>query len=63
MSTPLRVDVYDDATMEIVSRNGLLADVIEDHNERWTVTKELRAMGRAWIGGGAAPLFYLAIVR
>ena len=34
-------------------------DAIPDDDERIEAMEELERMGRAWIGGGAAQLFYL----
>ena len=36
-------------------------DLFEDQNEAYVVNMEIKDSGRAWIGGGAAPLFLAMI--
>lgn len=54
------VKVSDGNTFDVISERVLLLDVLEDDDDRFFVEQELRANGRAWIGGGAAPLIYLS---
>lgn len=40
---------------------GAMADA--DDSERQDAAEKLRTQGRAWIGGGAAPLFLLTLAK
>lgn len=55
------VDVYEQDTVTLALPSVDLRDVLgdddsEDHDE---IVARLQREGRAWVGGGAAPLFYL----
>lgn len=48
---------------ETLERICEVQDMFEDENEAYSVNMEIKASGRAWIGGGAAPLFLAKIHR
>lgn len=50
--------VNQDTGAESFERECDVADLFEDSDECWNVTREVKEHGRCWIGGGAAQLFY-----
>lgn len=61
--SPLRVDVLDGTTFEVISANVDLSTCLEDDDERDAADATLRREGRVWIGGGAAALFYVRVAQ
>jgi hypothetical protein len=55
----MRVHILHPETFEVLRSNVWLDDAIPDADERAAAENELRKTNRYWLGGGAAPLFYL----
>lgn len=53
------VNVAHGETFEAVSKEVDLREVIPDPSEFAEAHAELARNGRYWVGGGAAPLFYI----
>ena len=54
----MRVDIFEEDTTTPHATNVDLRDQI-DEDECAEVESRIQREGRAWIGGGAAPLFYV----
>ncbi len=63
----MRVSTYEvaeDGTERLTAENVNLYDCFPDDEDlEWFVAQDLRLRGRSYVGGGAAPLFLLTLVR
>ena len=60
----MNVNVYEEDTITPFSLNADLRDICgDDLGMLYEAQDELQRTGRYWIGGGAAPLFYLTNAR
>jgi hypothetical protein len=59
----MQVKIADGDTFETIHEAVRLDDAIPDDDDRWFVNQALSLYGRCFVGGGAAPLFYLTPIK
>jgi hypothetical protein len=59
----MRVKIHNGETLEQTGEDWLVNVMGDDDDARLDAYEELQKAGRAWVGGGAAPLMLLTLVR